>query len=147
MQIVADLMTSEVVTVRMDDTVATIREIFDESLFHHLVVVKDRKVVGVISDRDLLKNISPFIGSDWMEREQDTNTLKRRAHQIMRRPPVVTLENITLGEASITLVEEQVTCLPVVDENGNLKGIITWRDLMPFCFACSKSKQDRNEAA
>ena len=144
MQTVADFMTRKVVTVKMDDTVAKIREIFDESLFHHLVVVKDHKVVGVISDRDLLKNISPFIGSNWMERTQDTNTLKRRAHQIMRRPPIVTLQITTASDAATKLIQERVTCLPVVDEDGRLIGIITWRDLMPHCFEC---QQDRSEAA
>ncbi|MCH8822708.1 MAG: CBS domain-containing protein [Planctomycetes bacterium] len=144
MQIVADFMTSKVVTVQMDDTVATIQEIFDESLFHHLVVVKDRQVVGVISDRDLLKNISPFIGNNWMERKQDTNTLKKRAHQIMRRPPIVTLQTVAVAEAATKLIQEQVTCLPVVDEDGRLEGIVTWRDLMPHCFSC---QQDRSDAA
>lgn len=146
MQTVADFMTSKVVTVTMDDTVAKIQEIFDESLFHHLVVVKDSKVVGVISDRDLLKNISPFIGSNWMEREQDTNTLKRRAHQIMRRPPIVTLQTTTASDAATKLIQEQVTCLPVVGEDGRLIGIVTWRDLMPHCFACQQ-QEDRSDAA
>ena len=144
MQTVADFMTIKVVTVKMDDTVATIQEIFDESLFHHLVVVKDRQVVGVISDRDLLKNISPFIGNNWMERTQDTNTLKRRAHQIMRRPPIITFQTATASDAATKLIQERVTCLPVVGEDGRLIGIVTWRDLMPHCFAC---QQDRNEAA
>ncbi len=147
MQIVADFMTTNVVTVGMDDSVEKISEIFEKEYFHHLVVVKNRKVVGVISDRDLLKNISPFIGSNWMERKQDTNTLKKRAHQIMRRPPVITLQTATLGEASIKLVEEKVTCLPVVDDKGILNGIVTWRDLMPFCFACSNSLQNQSDAA
>ena len=145
MQTVADFMTSKVVTVRMDDTVETIREIFDKSLFHHLVVVEDHKVVGVISDRDLLKNISPFIGSNWMERKQDTNTLKRLAHQIMHRPPIVTFQTTTASEAATKLIQERVTCLPVVDEEGRLEGIVTWRDLMPHCFACSQ--QDKSDAA
>ena len=145
MQTVADFMTIKVVTVQMDDTVETIRDIFDKSLFHHLVVVEDHKVVGVISDRDLLKNISPFIGSNWMERKQDTNTLKKCAHQIMRRPPIVTTETVSAAKASIKLIQEKVTCLPVVDEKGNLRGIVTWRDLMPHCFACSQ--QDISDAA
>lgn len=146
MRTVADFMTHEVVTVRMDDTVAKIREIFDESLFHHLVVVKNRKVVGVISDRDLLKNISPFIGNHWMERAQDTNTLRRRAHQIMHRPPVVTLESDSASDAATKLIQEKVTCLPVVDEDGRLIGIVTWRDLMPHCFLC-EPQEDRSDAA
>lgn len=132
--LVSDLMTREVVTIRLDETLGRIREIFEQFPFHHLVVVHHGKVEGVVSDRDLLKNISPFIGRTMMEREQDTNTLKRRAHQIMSRKPVLALDTMTAREAAALLLTEQVTCLPVVNEKGRLVGIVSWRDLLPHCF-------------
>ena len=130
---VGDIMTRKVVTVTLDDTLRHIREIFDECFFHHLVVVKGRQVVGLISDRDLLKNISPFVDSEWMERRQDVNTLKRKAHQIMRRSPIVTGEKVTVAQATAYLLAQKVTCLPVVDVDDNLRGIVTWRDLLSHC--------------
>ena len=139
---VGDIMTREVVTVKLDDTLDRIREIFDECFFHHLVVVKRREVLGVISDRDLLKSISPFIGSDWMERQQDTNTLRKRAHQIMRRSPIVTSEKVLVAQATTYLLEQQVTCLPVVDDRQQLRGIVTWRDLLPHCSFCDLPQDD-----
>lgn len=132
--VVRDLMTRDVVTIRLDETVGRIREIFERVPFHHLIVVYEGRVEGVVSDRDLLKNISPFIGKTLMEREQDTNTLKRRAHQIMRRQPVLALETMTAREAAALLLTERVTCLPVVNEKGRLVGIVSWRDLLPHCF-------------
>ena len=139
---VGDIMTRQVVTVKLDDSLDRIREIFDECFFHHLVVVKGYEVVGVISDRDLLKSISPFIGSDWMERTQDTNTLRKRAHQIMRRSPIVTSEKVSVAEATAHLLAQQVTCLPVVDERQHLRGIVTWRDLLPRCVFCEDVRDD-----
>ena len=133
---VGDIMTRKVVTVKLDDTLLRIREIFDEGFFHHLVVVKGRQVVGVISDRDLLKNLSPFVDNQWMERRQDVNTLKRKAHQIMRRSPIVTGENVSVAQATAYLLAQKVTCLPVVDGDDNLRGIVTWRDLLPHCTFC-----------
>ncbi len=133
---VGDIMTRKVVTVKMDDTLRRIREIFDECFIHHLVVVKGRQVVGVISDRDLLKNISPFVDNEWMERRQDVNTLKRKAHQIMRRSPIVTGETVSVALATAYLLAQKVTCLPVVDEREHLRGIVTWRDLLPHCTFC-----------
>lgn len=133
---VGDIMTREVVTVKLDDTLRCIREIFDECFFHHLVVVKGRQVVGVISDRDLLKNLSPFVDNEWMERRQDVNTLKRKAHQIMRRSPVVTHETVSVALATACLLAQKVTCLPVVDHREHLSGIVTWRDLLPHCTFC-----------
>lgn len=133
---VGDIMTRKVVTVTLDDTLQRIREIFDECFFHHLVVVKGRQVVGVISDRDLLKNISPFVDNQWMERSQDVNTLKRKAHQIMRRSTIVTGEKVSVAQATAYLLAQKVTCLPVVDEREHLRGIVTWRDLLPHCTFC-----------
>ena len=80
-----DIMTRAVVSVHVDDTLGRIRQIFEESSFHHVLVTRQGKLVGVISDRDLLKHLSPFLGSKWMERTQDRNILSRKAHQIMKR--------------------------------------------------------------
>ncbi|MEM7229501.1 MAG: CBS domain-containing protein [Planctomycetota bacterium] len=137
-----DIMTRAVVSVHMDDSLARIHEIFNESNFHHIVVMDDGKVVGVISDRDLLKNISPFVGRQSMERSQDLNTLKRRAHQIMHRQPICADEDMPVDTATQLFINENVTCLPVISRDRRLRGIITWRDLLPHCFACGMPERD-----
>ena len=133
---VGDVMTRDPVTVTMDHSLKAIREVFETSGFHHLLVAKDNKLAGVISDRDLLKNISPFVDSEWMERTQDVNTLKRKAHQIMHRSPIVTGETVSVAQATAYLLAQKVTCLPVVDDREHLRGIVTWRDLLPHCTFC-----------
>lgn len=47
------LMSSNIVTVEMDDTLKIVKEIFDHTQFHHLLVVDANKLCGIISDRDL----------------------------------------------------------------------------------------------
>ena len=87
---IPSVMTRRIVTVQMDDSLAVVREIFEASGFHHLLVVEDEKLVGVLSDRDYLKAISPFIDSI-SERIRDRATLERKVHQIMSRD-VITLK-------------------------------------------------------
>ena len=41
-----NIMTTDPVVIRMDDDLATIRDIFDLVSFHHLLVVEDNKLVG-----------------------------------------------------------------------------------------------------
>ena len=148
METIGDIMTHPVTTVRMDHSVKTIQKIFDESGFHHLVVTVGNKPVGVINVRDLLRNLSPFIGNALMERPQDLNTLRKCAHQIMHRDLVTVQEYVSLMEASNLLLSRRVTCLPVVDAKGNLRGIVTWRDLLPLCFNCDiPRKKDAAEDA
>jgi len=55
-----NLMTARIVTVEMDDRLEVVKEIFDTMHFHHLLVIDEhRKLSGVLSDRDLLRALSP----------------------------------------------------------------------------------------
>ena len=128
--IIEDIMTSPVETVSMDDSVEKIRDVFERSHYHHLIVVGDRgECTGVISDRDLLKNISPFLGK-MQERASDLNSLRRRAHQIMTRQLVAVRRNTSLRAAARVMLDHQISCLPVVDANKNCIGIVTLRDIV-----------------
>ena len=129
--VVADIMTTTVVTVEMDDSLETIQAIFQRVRFHHILVVNDNKLVGVISDRDLLKAISPFVGTP-SERERDANTLNKRAHQIMSRHPVTIYPHESVEKAITTILEKQVTCLPIISGQCHIEGILTWRDILSY---------------
>ncbi|TVQ32061.1 MAG: CBS domain-containing protein [Phycisphaeraceae bacterium] len=129
MAIVSDIMTRGVFTVKMDDTIRDIRHIFMQRKFHHVIVVSGGKAVGVISDRDLLKTISPFIGS-MSERPQDLNTLNKKAHQVMTRDLVFVHENSRIIDAARLMVSCRVSCLPVLTDEGVVRGIVTWRDIL-----------------
>lgn len=52
---IKSIMSTPVVTVKRDDNLGVVREIFINTKFHHLLVVENNKLYGVISDRDLLK--------------------------------------------------------------------------------------------
>ena len=58
---VADLMTSKIITIRPDETVEDAIYVFKAGLFRHLVVADNGKPVGVISIRDIVKNLAPLL--------------------------------------------------------------------------------------
>ena len=122
-------MTRPVVWVSMDDTLEVARDLFDRERFHHAIVKDEGRVVGVISDRDLLRNISPFIGN-FDERRQDVGSLKRRVHQVMTRRLVSTTPQTPIGEAAEKMMMQRVSCLPVIDSTGACVGIVTLRDIL-----------------
>jgi acetoin utilization protein AcuB len=124
------IMSPQVVTVSMDDGLRVVRQLFEQHRFHHLLVVEGRRLVGVISDRDLLRHVSPFLGHDLAERTQDVATLNKRAHQIMTRAPISAGPDMMLQEAIGLILEHRISCLPVVDEQSHPVGIVTWRDLL-----------------
>ena len=123
------IMTKHVVTVSMDDTLGNIRDMFERFKFHHVVVVDDCKPVGVISDRDLLKHLSPFVGKV-SERPMDAASLKKKAHQVMSRDLIAATPQTPIAEAAIMLMHNGISCLPVLADNGACIGIVTWRDLL-----------------
>jgi len=130
MKTVADIMTAPVRTVSMDDSLAAVRGMFRETGVHHLVVVERGRVAGVISDRDLLRAISPFADNEYTEQARDAATLRKRVHQIMTRRPVTVPPETPIAEAARTMLEKHVSSLPVVNAEGRLRGIVTSRDLL-----------------
>jgi acetoin utilization protein AcuB len=128
--LVKDYMTTKLVSVEMDDTLATVREIFQNTGFHHLLVIEGGTVVGVLSDRDLLRHLSPYVGTA-TETQRDAATLHKHAHQIMTRKPVTLSPESELAEVLEKFRQKDVTCLPVVDaRSSKVVGIVTWRDML-----------------
>ena len=123
------LMTPRVVTVELDDPLEAVKQIFDSVKFHHLLVVDAGKLCGVISDRDLLRALSPYIGTR-SETARDAATLKKRVHQIMTRKPVTLPPEATLGDAVKVFLEHRVSCYTLVDATFKPIGIVSWRDLL-----------------
>ena len=122
-------MTARVVTVEMDDRLDVVKKIFDSLNFHHLLVIDDdRTLKGVISDRDLLKALSPYVGST-AENARDTATLNKRVHQIMSRNPVTLQRQASIAEAMQLFLEHRISCLPIVDKDFRPIGIVSWRDI------------------
>jgi acetoin utilization protein AcuB len=128
--VMRDIMTTRVVTVEMDDRLEVVKEIFDTMKFHHLLVMDEhKKLSGVVSDRDLLRALSPYVGSA-AETARDLATLNKRVHQIMSRHPITLHPQSTAAEAVKLLLAHRISCIPIVDEEFKPVGIVSWRDLL-----------------
>lgn len=128
---IAKIMSTRVVSVHMDDSLQSLRELFVATGFHHLVVVHDNKLQGIISDRDLMKSVSPFVDT-LSERMLDRATLDKRAHQIMTRE-VITLNPSDSVFAAIELFNtHKISCIPIIDKDRHPVGMVSWRDVMKF---------------
>ena len=124
-----EIMTTDVVTISMDDKLTKVQKIFEAHKFHHLLVVEDNDLIGIVSDRDLLKQLSPFIATQ-SERFQDLGTLNKHVHQIMTRKPITALKENTVQEAAELFVEENISCLPILSIEDEIIGLVTWKDIL-----------------
>ena len=125
-----EIMTARVVTVELDDRLSTVKEIFDSRQFHHLLVVgEDGTLRGVISDRDLLRALSPHLGT-MNETARDSASLNKRVHQIMTRKPISLKPDDSVADAVALLLQHRISCLPIVDDDSKPVGIVSWRDVL-----------------
>ena len=141
-----DIMTTPVHTVDLDEPILNVKELFDREKFHHVVVLRQNRVFGVVSDRDILKEVSPFVGNRLMERSQDLNTMKKRVHQVMSRDVTTAPPDQTVAEGAATMLDRRVSCLPIVDTEQSLLGIVTMRDFVACSVDTERAARDEYDA-
>ncbi len=126
---IKEIMSKNLVTIGMDDSLKTVKAIFDNAGIHHLLVVESDKLFGVISDRDLLKALSPNVGT-LAETNRDTITLNKKVHQIMTSKLVTLAPDAEISAAIEIFNNHDISCIPVVDGENKPVGIISWRDII-----------------
>ncbi len=126
---IKNVMSKTIVTVEMDDSLGTVKEIFDHVKFHHVLIVESGKLLGLISKTDLYKSLSPHIGTI-SETNTDAALLNIRAHQVMSRKLLTLKPNANTYDAIKLFNNNNISCIPVINDNGNPVGIISWRDIL-----------------
>lgn len=126
---VEQIMSRKLVSVGMDDSIGRVSRVLEEHGFHHVLVLEDGRCVGVISDRDLLRTISPFVGTE-RARSMDEFTANKRVHQVMARSLIWVGPETPIADACRLMVEHDISCLPVLDERQHPLGIATTNDVL-----------------
>ncbi|MEX1221332.1 MAG: CBS domain-containing protein [Idiomarina sp.] len=138
-----NIMTRQVTTIGMDETLETLQHIFSRNKFHHVLVVDGTQLVGVVSDRDLLKALSPNLGTA-AETMRDLATLNKKVHQVMQRELRTLPPSAGIYDAVRLFNRERVSCIPIVDASRKPVGILSWRDIMR---ALEQQQQRKQQAA
>ena len=129
--IVSNIMTRNVHNIVSSATLKKTQEIFKAVKYHHLPVVDNGQLVGMISDRDIYRLSSPYEGTAF-EDDRDEAWLYKPVSEFMSTP-VITIDGQTLIDtAAILLLEHNISCLPIINQQEILEGIITWKDLLKY---------------
>jgi acetoin utilization protein AcuB len=118
--LVGDLMTTQLTMLAPESLVADAIQLLGECNIRHLLVTDQQgRLVGVFSDRDALRNMArgcdPFV---------------TRVAAIMRQEPVSVTVGTTIQDAIDLLSFHRINCLPVVDADRRVRGILTTTDLL-----------------
>ena len=129
MESVSAIMTQDVVSVSPDAPLLDVQNLLKQHGFRHLVVVSDDgTLAGVLSNRDVLEALSPFLNTN-AETQRDVRTLSQPASKLMNRTPKTVSPDTPVHDAASALLNDAISALPVV-EGAELVGIITTKDLL-----------------
>lgn len=118
----ADVMTLSPRTVTTRTTAAELVKHFHECRFRHFLVVENDRLVGVISDRDVIR----LFGLDDFPERNELEALT--AGELMSTDLVTVERHTPLIKAVELIVENGISCLPVIEDNRPV-GIVTTTDL------------------
>ena len=117
-------MTRNVVCVHEDDALEVARDLMKEWDIRHLPVVRGKILVGIMSDRDVLRYTTAG-GLDGQE------VSDRSVKETMTRKPITSSASDSIAHIAGLMVDNKVDCVPVIEEDdGELIGMITSSDLL-----------------
>jgi acetoin utilization protein AcuB len=117
---VEEFTTPEPITVSEDMSIDDLQRLMAENGIRHLPVVREERVVGVISDRD----VRVVAGLTYAERFQVT------AGDLMTPDPLIVNANARLDEVALAMSERKAGSAIVLDADGKLLGIFTATDAL-----------------
>lgn len=130
MKLVADIMTRDVFPLKPEQSLNVVRLLMRTVHVRHVPILDDGgRFIGLLSHRDLLAySISKLADIDPLEqRELERHILIR---DVMRTDVETVTPGTDLREALNLMLEKKFGCLPVVDQNRMLLGIVTDADII-----------------
>ena len=127
---IGDLMVSEVVTITPENTLYEAARIMGEKRIGSLIVMKYKTPVGIITERDLLREVVDkeiALEKDWLA--GGTSIKEEKVEQIMSYPLIMISRKSSIKEAAQMMIEKRIRRLGV-NESGKLVGIVTAADLI-----------------
>ena len=102
------------VTILKDNTVADALQLMQENKIGGIPVVDDQNLlIGIVTNRDL----------------RFQSDMNRKIEEVMTSENIVTTHDTDLKQAAEVLLANKIEKLPVVDNEGHLVGLITYRDI------------------
>jgi CBS-domain-containing membrane protein len=131
---VSEVMRREVVTLTAKERLDLTQDIMNLGRVRHLPVLDDdQRVVGVVSDRDLLAAaMTKVLDFDAVSRRTFLRSIE--VAEVMAKDVVTVTPDTELGEVARILVERKIGCVPVVGARGELLGLVTETDLIAASF-------------
>ncbi len=125
--LVGERMSKPVITISPEMTLPDAVNLLKTERIRRAPVVKDGKLVGIVSDKDLL-NASPSAATSLSIWEMNYLLSKIRVSEVMTKNVLSVTEDTPIEQAARIMADNKIGGLPVLN-NGQVVGIITETDL------------------
>jgi len=128
---VIERMATDLITIGPDLTIGEAKKIMSENSIRHLPVIDDEGLlIGIVTDRDM-RDAMPSTLKKKADYEKTLAIIKNyKIQDIMTRDLLTIYPYYTIQDTLLVIQKKKVGALPVVDEEGRLKGILSTRDLL-----------------
>lgn len=140
----SEIMNRDLVTVDKQASLRRARRILDQHRIRHLLVVDGKRLVGIVTDRDL-RQAAPSSKSPLTISERQEFMDELKVLEVMSRKLITASPATTIREAARVMVREKIGCLPVVDGN-QLVGIVTQADLLEMLVRGEQATEAEDQA-
>lgn len=126
---VSEIMTRDVVSVDENDHISHLLDSMHALRFRHMPVTDGKTLVGMLSERDLLKlSASSLLPG----RQESDDLLQNRFYvrDVMTREVTSVSPDASIRDVGRIMRREKLGCVAVVDEDNALVGIVTTSDLI-----------------
>lgn len=134
-------MAAVIATVGPEEQLDLVQDVMNLGQLRHLPVVDEGKLVGIVSQRDLLAaGLSRALEFDGEERRSFLRSIS--VSDVMTAPAITARPEDTLLEAAGRMLVHRIGCLPVVDADGHAVGLISETDLLGLAFGLDARTND-----
>jgi len=124
---VAEVMTTDVVTLNITDTLRLADDLMNLAKVRHFPVLHEGKVAGLIDQSDLLH--ASMLSVVRHREDSPRRTLGTVAVRDVMKPATTIPASMTLNETARLMVEKDIDCVLVVEGDG-LVGVVTRTDVL-----------------
>ncbi|MDQ7785005.1 MAG: CBS and ACT domain-containing protein [Desulfomonilaceae bacterium] len=127
--LIQDWMHKHVITVDVNDTVDRALDLFREHNTSMLPVTGAGKLLGILTPRDLKRIVTTGDPQPDLSCVPD-DVRKLKVSEVMSKNPLAVPPDYTVEETAEILLARKIPGCPVLDEHGNIVGIVTKKDLL-----------------
>jgi CBS domain-containing membrane protein len=129
---ISEIMTPRVFALQEHESLSRACCLMLENHVRHVPVLRGRKLVGLISHRDLCRAMpSSLLCAEDRKEKGFIDSLGRVADVMIREPRTMKPQD-TMKSALEVLIETKYGCLPIVNDQDELVGIVTSHDMLLF---------------